>query len=409
MSKPSNKILLVPGTAGWEIWTGQADSGFALHEATNITRAGDLSTLPAGDVSLLFPVKSITAVPLKVTTEDEALFPELAAMHAERLGLRPDPMAGQLTDTFVIAREGESTALLAIHLRPPADGELPTRSPKEFDVSARAFPTTGECLTIWQEFGRWVFAFHHQGKTVYCQATSVSTPDPGDELVREIRLAQIQLSLQGMELEPTTIHVWSADAPDTTAISSAFRCRIHADPRPAPVLPSPRSRLLPADVRAARRAAQKRRTIIATAAAIALAYLGVIGYFAQGLWKTSQQTKQYLQRANQLAPDAADYQTFLGRWDELSRAVDTQYSPIETLYLIHKCIPKTGGLRLKSAEITADEITLVGEAQQQSAVSNFSLALTRSKDLSRYKWQVPAASQSKGGWEFTYNAAPPKN
>lgn len=409
MSKPSHKILLVPGAVGWEIWTGQPDTGFTLHEATTITRAGDLTTLPSGDVSLLFPVKSITAIPLKVTTEDEALFPELATMHAERLGLRPDPMAGQLTDTFVIAREGESTALLSIHLRPPAEGELPTRSPKEFDVSARAYPTTGECLTVWQEFGRWVFAFHHQGKAVYCQATSVSTPDPGDDLVREIRLAQIQLSLQGMELEPTTIYVWAAGEPDTAALSAAFRCRIHADPRPAPVLPTPRSKLLPADVRAARREAKRRQTIILSAAAIVLAYLGVIGYYGQQLWKTSQQTKQYLSRAQQLAPDAADYQTFLARWDELSRAVDAQFSPVETLSLIHKCIPKTGGLRLKSAEITADEITIVGEAQQMAATSNFSLALTRSKDLSRYKWQVPSASQSTRGWDFTYTAAPPKN
>ena len=89
---------------------------------------------------MLFPVKSLTAVPMRVTSDDDALFPDLAALHAERLGLRPDPMAGQLTDVFVIARDAENTALLSVFLRSPDEGDLPTRGPKGFDISARAFP-----------------------------------------------------------------------------------------------------------------------------------------------------------------------------------------------------------------------------------------------------------------------------
>ena len=409
MSKPSSTLLLVPGAIGWEIWTGQPESGFTLHEATTIARSGDLTSLPPGDVTLLFPVKSITAVPLKVTTEDEALFQELASMHGERLGLRPDPLAGQLTDTFIIAKEGETTALLSVHLRPPVEGELPTRSPKEFDLSARAFPTTGECLALWKEFGRWVFAFHHQGKAVYCQATSIGSPEPDDTLIREIRLAQIQLSLQGIELDPEQIEVWTNEAPSISTLAAAFRCPIQLGPRPAPVLPTPRSKLLPADVRAARRVAKRRQTVILATAAVVLAYLGVIGYFGYGLWKTKNETKQLLAEAEVAAPDASDYQVFLSRWEELAPAVDAQFSPVELLYHVSRCIPKTGGLRLKSAEITASEITLVGEAQQPSAVNQFSLALTRSKDLANFKWQTPSANQSTRGWEFTYTGAPPKN
>jgi Tfp pilus assembly protein PilN len=409
VSKPSAKILLVPGAAGWEIWTGQPEFGFTPHELTTASRAGELTSLPPGEVTMLFPVRSTTALPLKVTTADDSLFPELAAMHAERLGLRPDPMAGQLTDTFVIARDGEQTALLSVHLRPPAEGDLPLRGPKEFDLSARAFPVTGDCLAIWQEFGRWVFAFYHQGKALYCQATSIGEAQPGDDLVREIRLAQIQLSLQGIELEPSQIELWTTEIPDTTALAAAFRCPVNAGPRPSPVLPEPRSKLLPADVRAARRAAQQRQTIILAVAAVVLAYLGLIGWLGYGLWQTSQETKLFLAEANRLAPDAADYQTFLARWDELEYAVDVRYSPVELLAKIHKCIPAAGGLRLKSAEITAREITLVGEAQQESAVGQFSLALSKSPDLNYLKWQTPSAVQSPRGWDFTFTAAPPQS
>ena len=117
MSKTTENVLLVPGESGWEIWTGQTTAAFTLHTATTIERASDLTDIPGGDLLLLFPVKAITAVPMRVTSDDDALFPDLASLHAERLGLRPDPMAGQLTDVFVIAREAENADPAA--LRPP--------------------------------------------------------------------------------------------------------------------------------------------------------------------------------------------------------------------------------------------------------------------------------------------------
>jgi hypothetical protein len=146
VSKTNDKVLLVPGESGWEIWTSQTEGGFQLHKATEITQAGDLKDVPQGDVTLLFPVKSLTAVPMLVASDDDALFPDLAALHAERLGLRPDVMAGQLTDVFIISREAENTALLSVFLRTPADGELPSRGPKSFDISARAIPVSGNAL-----------------------------------------------------------------------------------------------------------------------------------------------------------------------------------------------------------------------------------------------------------------------
>ena len=408
MSKPANKTLILPGAIGWEIWTGQPESGFTLHEATTIERAGDLTALPQGDISLLFPVKSITAIPLKVTTEDESLFPELAAMHAERLGIRPDPMAGQLSDTFIIDRQGETTALLSIQLRPPGEGDMPTRGPKEFDLSARAFPTTGECLAIWKEFGRWVFAFHHAGNTVYCQATSISDPVPGDDLVREIRLAQIQLSLQGIELDPSRVALWTDETPSTEALSTAFRCPVEVSPRPAPVLPTPRCKLLPADVRAARRAALRRRNIILTTAAIVLAYFGLIGYQGQKLWRIQQETARLETAALAAAPDAKAFEIHKAKWRELSHAVESQYSPIEILHRVARCIPP-GGLRLRKATVTATEITLVGEAQQPAIVNQFRGALTRSKDLANFKWSTSEPTQSTRGWEFNFRTEIPKN
>ena len=93
MSKSTDNVLLVPGESGWEIWTGTSAAEFTLQSATAVELASELTDLPAGDVLLLFPVKSITAVPMRVTSDDDALFTDLAALHAERLGLRPDPVS----------------------------------------------------------------------------------------------------------------------------------------------------------------------------------------------------------------------------------------------------------------------------------------------------------------------------
>ncbi len=408
MSKTTENVLLVPGESGWEIWTGPTAATFTLHTATTIERAGDLTQLPAGDLLLLFPVKAVTAVPMRVTSDDDSLFPDLAALHAERLGLRPDPMAGQLTDVFVIAREAENTALVSVMLRAPGEGEMPPRGPKSFDISARAYPLAGDALAVWKEFGRWVFSLSHQGNLVYCQATSVTSTSPDASLVREIRLALMQLSMQGLEIEPTHIALWSGlENISAAALSAAFRVPLVVSPRPAPVLPNPLSKLLPADVRAARREARRRQNIGIGIAATVLIYLGIIGWFGYGLWRDSSETKKLLAQAQAAAPNGAAYSEHMAKWDELALALDINNSPVEILNRIAACIPPQSGLRLRTADISATEIKLMGEAQQLQAVNTFSLNLHKNTDLSHFSWQTTEPNQSTRGWEFVYSAEVP--
>ena len=408
MSKTTENVLLVPGESGWEIWTGQTGTPFTLLEATAIDKAGDLTSIPNGDLLLLFPVKAITALPMRVSSEDDALFPDLAALHAERLGLRPDLMAGQLTDLFVIAREAETTSLVSVLLRVPGEGDMPPRGPKSFDISARAYPLTGDTLAIWKELGRWVFSLSHQGNLAYCQATSVMAASPDENLAQEIRLALMQLSMQGLEIEPTRIVLWTnLEDVSTTALAAAFRTPIEVSPRPAPTLPHPLSKLLPADVRAARRAARKRQNIILAAAAVALFYLGILGWFGYGLWKDHSETKKLNLQVAAAAPDVEAYSLHIQKWDELANAIELSNSPVEILYRISSCIPPGSGLRLETADITASEIKLIGEAPQLQAVNTFSLNLGKNQDLTRFTWSTPEPIQSTRGWKFVFSAALP--
>lgn len=408
MSKSTDHVLIVPGESGWEIWTSQGGGAFALHAATDIPQAADLAEIPSGDLTMLFPVKSVTAVPLRVTSDDAALFPDLAALHAERLGLRPDPMAGQLTDVFVVAREAQNTALLSIFLRAPGEGDLPPRGPKSFDLSARAFPITGDSLAVWREIGRWVFGVFHQGNLVYCQATAVDAAQPDESLAREIRLSLIQLAMQGLDVEPARVVIWSSnESLNPAALHSAFKVAVDVVPRPAPVLPDPLSKLLPADVRAARRAALHRRNIILGVAAVCLIYVGVIGWFGYGLWKASSETKALLVQAEQAAPEGEAYAQHIAKWDELAFAIDLNNSPVDILSRIAACIPPNSGLRLKTADISPTDIKLMGEAPQLQAVNTFSLKLSKNGDLAKFVWQTPEPNQSTRGWEFVFTGEVP--
>ena len=409
MSKTTENVLLVPGEAGWEIWTDPENGGgFILLSTADTARAADLTGIPAGSLSLLFPVKSITAVPMRVTSDDDALFPDLVALHAERLGLRPDPMAGQLTDVFVIAREAETTALLAVFLRAPGEGDLPPRGPKSFDISARAFPVTGDVLTVWKEFGRWVFAVFHEGQLVYCQATASDADQPDESLAREIRLSLIQLAMQGMEIEPARIVVWTSNENlDPAGLASTFNAPVEISPRPTPVLPNPLSKLLPADVRAARRLALRRRNIILAVAAVVLLYLGLFGWFGYGLWQKTALTKKLLKQAQEAAPEGEAYDIHVAKWKELSHAIDLTNSPVDILRRVASCIPPSSGLRLKTAEISATDIKLIGEAPTLQAVNSFSLKLSKNTDLSNFTWQTPEPNQSTRGWDFNFNGDVP--
>ncbi len=408
MSKSTDNILLVPGESGWEIWSGTEEGGYTLQSATETPRAADLAEIPHGELTMFFPAKSITALPMRVTSDDDAIFPDLAALHAERLGLRPDPMAGQLTDVFLIRREAENSAILSVFLRAPADGELPRRGPKGFDISARAFPVTGNTLALWKEFGRWVFAIYDQGALVFCQATSVDSYHPDEALVREIRLSMIQLSMQGIDTEPSLILAWSsATELNCQALRDSFHARVEATPRPAPVPPSPLSKLLPADVRAARRAALRRRNIRLGVTAVAAIYLGIIGWFSYGLWKDMQLTQQLRADAVNAAPDAEAFALHVAKWDELAPVVELANSPVDILYRIATCIPPNSGLRLKTAEISANEIKLIGEAPALQAANTFSLNLSKNNELAKFTWQTPEPSQSSRGWEFVFSGEIP--
>ncbi|QTN31804.1 hypothetical protein HZ994_05500 [Akkermansiaceae bacterium] len=408
MAKSNSTHLLVPGETEWEFWTLAPGAPPTMHSAHPVAQPSEIAKPPQGDVIFLFPVKALTALPMHVPTGDTSLFPDLAATHAERAGLRPDPFAGQLTDIFPVLTSPENSVFLSVVLRNPQPADLPLKSPKAFDISPRAFPARGNTLTLWRELGSWVFAIHSEGKLLYCQATSVTSPSPDASLIREIRIAIAQLSMQGVRAEPSSAIVWSSDPEtDTSLLSRSLSLQTQLTARPAPIMPEPLGKLLPADVRAARRAARKRQNIILAAAALAVIYLGTIGYLGYGLWKTNSTTQRIMAEVAKVAPQQEAFRLHIEKWDELEYGIDLNHNTVDILNRIARSIPSGSGLRLTSAIISAEEIRIEGEAPQPQAVNEFSKNLSRNNDLAFFEWQTPEPRQTTRGWGFVFTAAPP--
>ncbi|MFM2199603.1 MAG: hypothetical protein RLZZ505_3035 [Verrucomicrobiota bacterium] len=408
MSKANNIHLLVPGESDWQIWTVVPNGDATLHSSHPVARPSEIGKPPQGDLVFFFPVKSLTALPLNVPTGDASLFEDLAATHAERVGFRPDPLAGQLTDIFTLNTHSEESLFLSVILRAPQTADLPPTSPKAFDISPRAFPVEGNALAVWRELGQWVFAIHHEGKLLYCQATSISSASPDAALIREIRIASIQLAMQGIPATPSRAIVWTSDPTTETALlSRSLSLHTELAPRPAPVLPEPPSKLLPADVRAARRAARNRQNTILAIAAIAVIYLGTVGYLGFGLWKTHNTTTKLRAQVKAVAPEGEAFALHIAKWDELEYGIDLNHNTVDILNRIARSIPANSGLRLTTADISATEINLRGEASQLQPVNQFSLNLSNNNDLAAFEWETPAPRQTSRGWEFNFTGTTP--
>ena len=412
MSKQAEWSLLVPGPLGWELWKRGADGAFQRRDgADEPLRVSEVAGLPSGDLALLFPVRGFHALPFRAESKDDSLFDDLATMHAERLGIRPDPMAGQLSDHFEVLSDDQSTVLLHAVLKTPGEGDLPLRTPREFDLSPRAYTVEGDTLCVWKELGRWVFGFYAGGKLLYSQATSSDAEAPDGAVLREVQLALSQLAMQGLPCKPTLIRIWPPEGElgEAGALADAFPTRPRVEVRPDPVMPEPFSDLLPEDVRAARVAKKRRNQRVALVTLVILAYLGLVGWFGYQVWEKQRAKSSLASELEVLQGGTAGVlQEHSARWTELGPVVESRLSPMEIMRAVQQAIPRNSGLRLGTADLNVDggEIQLIGTAPQSAPATQFYSSLRNNGDLKWLEWEVEPPSKSAKGWDFRVRGFP---
>lgn len=332
-------------------------------------------------------------------------------MHAERLGVRPDPMAGKLADDFVVSKDEESTVLLHVVLKKPGDGELPLRSPKDFDLSPRLLPIAGNTIAIWKEIGRWVFAVHANGQWIYSQATSSNADAPDQAVLQEIRLSLGQLSMQGIGVTPDRIVIWASNPEQcsTGVLGEAFTIPIEVNERPAPQLPDKLCNLLPADVRAARAAKAKKNRYLALAGIAAIAYLALIGTFIFRYWKLDREYDQLAAEVKGLMGDlGSEMMEHEAKWTELGAVTDSQQNPMEILLQVQQAIPRNSGLRLSRADLdmAGQKVLLMGNATSPAPINQFYSGVK--KKVFWLDWQEETPKKTTKDWELNIEGIPPK-
>ena len=419
--KKSEKVLLLPGADGWEVWaTGPDTTNLNLVQRSGVMQALDVIGIPPGELTMAFPVRDVSALPFRAPTADEALLSDLAEMHLERMGVRPGINAGVLSDVFKIAARGEESLAVPVVLAPPVEGDLPRKSPQHFDVSARCLPLPADGLVIWRELDRWVFALAVEGQALEFEALAIN--QLGEEAGREIRITLMQLELQGViESLPGHCTVWVGEeeaSPDTEQLAAlgtgiGLDEAASVEARPEPVFPVRSSQLLPADIRAERMAKrQKQRVVMASAAAL-LVYLGLIAFLLVGLARAKSKSQRAEEEFVPFSDVYADGERHRQKWKELQPVVAQNHSTVELLYYCMKARGGEKGVRLDRADIINQldddhnpvrSIRLQGSTDELGQATAFDEALKRERGLSDYRWTTPPPQAKGDKWTFQYDA-----
>lgn len=406
MSSKKDSILLIPGPEGWELWKDSDGAGYTRVLENGPILASGLEDIPQGTLLMAFPVRQLLATPFKVQTEDETMFADLASMHLEKSGIRPEQDAGQLTDVFSAGREDGQTSLLSVVLAAPAAEALPKHPPSGFDISARCYPMAANAVTLWQELGRWVFAVTSSGHLTYFQTLSAASL--GAEVVRDIRLALAQLSLQGVHLGIEKAVVWKSGHDSDPAdeeiqvFGEALGAEVALEPKPRPLLPELSSRLVPANVRAERRLQEEKRRRNQLIATLLLIYLAIAGYFAYDYFQLRGKLEKQKERLETVKVQHRAIGVFNEDWGQLSPMVDSRHWPLQLLYRAATIIPASQDLRFKDFSASRERIVIRGESGDVESAPDYAAKLRR--DLSDYEWSLPPAEEDNktSRWKFDY-------
>ena len=424
-AKKGDLTLLIPGASGWEIWKGSAAAGLSQHSESEHRRALNVSGFPSGPLQMALPVRQLLALPFRAQTNDLALIDDLAEMHLERNGVRPALDGGQLTDHFVYAVEGDETALTAVVLSTPKEGELPKRSPQAFDLSPRCLPLPQGKVAVWKELGRWVFAIGHGDKVLYFQCL------PGERLDeragKDVRLSLTQLQLQGLlGTMPQEAQIWAtggtndARPEEVDAFSRGLALEAHPSPKPNPVWPTPPSKLLPEDIRAERVEKASKRNRMVGAAILFLAYLGLIAYLFTDLKKAEEDVANVEREVEEISGGTKELMKVQNKWDELAPVIDVNFYPYEVYNRVAAALPNKAERKVRltlidiinqpklvegQGMVMVRDIVVKGEAADTADIAEFSIALQRSDELSGFEWTIPPVQKTRtGSWGFTYTA-----
>lgn len=186
------------------------------------------------------------------------------------------------------------------------------------------------------------------------------------------------------------------------AIEIGLGASVSVVSKPAPIVPSELSKLVPADVRAEqKRKAETMKRNILIAAALCV-YLGIAGYLAYGYFGIKSDLAAQSEELEAIKIEHTGIQFFNDDWDQLSAVVDNERWVLTLLKRCASLIPAGQDLRFKLFDATPERITIRGESDDIGITSSYAEKLKNS--LSEYSWSMPPATADAktNRWKFNY-------
>ena len=395
-NKKAETTICLPGEDGWERWKPSGD-GYQLSEKVATADGGSAASFKEIQV-YGFPVTAAYAIPIWASTADEDLLGSVVDMQLEKLGMRPETIAGKLIDYTVVDREEAQTLTLATVLDSSFKHELPKGGAREFEASPALFYLPENQLVLWKELGKLVVAITRRDMLVYFQGLTASRVDAG--VVHELNCLIMQLGMQKVVEQIDGVTLWTNDIDEGVSdlLSETFECKVLHQKRPAPVLPLKHSTLLPTEVALDRIEAKKRQKIKNALLMAGLVYCAVAAFFVA----------RYLidlREVNELKRVAATKQHYFDlvprvqrMWGVAMETMDVDRYPIEIFYRVTEALRGLGALdqvNFDSFNISSDKVAIAGMAKDAATAIRYQQKIQDHKDLQDFEWKIPSPTPDK--------------
>lgn len=368
---------------GWEIWT--LNNGVPPRL---IRRAASLADDENKTLRLVgLPASGIFGFSRWMQTSDETLLPDLVHAFLDRHGLAPKTAEGKSVAITPLAREETRTLVFIRILSTPVPGEISLPQIEKYEPSAEMFALPVHGLVLWHENGGLAAAFSRDGRTVHVQSFAGAALTP--EIARELLCTRLELETEGVLTQFDGVELrGDFSSEDRETLDGILQAPVTITPMGDPLSPAMPSGLFPplaAQVRKkAARKQQIKRILLVAAAVYVLTLLTLILNVA---W-LALSNKALAKKIAKDRPTAEAIQATSQRWRALEPAVNPAFYPVEILYQSAKLLP-ADGVRFTLFELSANKITIRGEASNAAAAFKLLEDIKAQPDLSYFQWEMP--------------------
>jgi hypothetical protein len=398
---PTDKqIFMIPSSVDWEaclLCDGKIES------VTSLVNPIDFKLDKQIQSTLFFSINHVVSIPFEVHSHDSDVWNKVALLHAEQIGLIHHQSAYRLMQIIEIDSISEKCLLNAVFIHSENSEYCRIRT-NYFDISAKLYTRKSSCITLWKEFGCWVFAFQCNNKIIYFKSTHHKGNVTESNFIREIKLAIDLLKNKKIDFTPTDAFIHSKDDHNSFELSDLensiqLRCEVVKE-----VILSKQLEYIdyiPEYVLQDNSNKEKKKKIKLILSAVLFVYIIVMVYLVFSEMMISneiEKNQKYIKSHPDVENQIIDYRNLR---DQVKDLVDLDKSPLEILHQIHTCFPSNSSIRIEKAEIDHETIKLIGESKELEAINTFSLNLSKNLMIGHYNWEIPQPNQGKGGWRFS--------